>query len=376
MWPFWLADVLLLGLAFRIDSLGHRPLLWSEALLLVLCGAGAAGGLIFPFLRRHNDEHALNQAQLLAQATSQIQNLDHVAALVTGATNQWREYQEQASQTAVTAKGVAESMAAEAKSFTEFIQRANDIEKAHLRLEVEKLRRAEAEWLQILVHILDHIFLLFQAARRSSQPGLAEQIGHFQNSCRDAARRVGLVPTMAEAGAPFDPKLHQVPDSVTPGENAVIADTLATGYTYQGQLIRLPRSFCRAGRGSLKNPSRLHRHELAWRSLRVFLQRLLNGSYREKQFKLVGRQRNKAKLLVVELGFLIFGIHEKANAARRVENLDKLPHGRNEQSLTDALTLICFGDRQPAQPDAGHVAGQLPGFFRRKRLRFQLAEIE
>ena len=149
VWPFWLGDVLLLGLAFRIDSLGHRPLLWSEALLLVLCGAGAAGCLIFPILRRHNDEHALNQAQLLAQATSQIQNLDHVAALVTGATNQWREYQEEASKTAVTAKGVAESMAAEAKSFTEFIQRANDIEKAHLRLEVEKLRRAEAEWLQI-----------------------------------------------------------------------------------------------------------------------------------------------------------------------------------------------------------------------------------
>ncbi|MGA2751457.1 MAG: nucleotide exchange factor GrpE [Verrucomicrobiota bacterium] len=240
VWPFLVADVLFLGLAYRIDSLAHRPLLWWEGLLVVACGAAAAGSFMLPFLRRHNNEEALNQAQLLAQATSQIQNLDHLAALVTGATNQWREYQQEATQTALTAKGVAETMAAEAKAFTEFIQRANDMEKAHLRLEADKLRRAETEWLHIVVHILDHVFLLFQAARRSSQPGLADQIGMFQNSCRDAARRVGLVPTTVEPGASFDPKLHQVPDSVTPGENAIIADMLATGFTFQGQLIRRP----------------------------------------------------------------------------------------------------------------------------------------
>ena len=72
------------------------------------------------------------------------------------------------------------------------------------------MRRAEAEWIQIVVHILDHVFAVFQAANRSGQPALAEQMGHFQNSCRDAARRIGLVATLVKAGDPYDPNLHKL----------------------------------------------------------------------------------------------------------------------------------------------------------------------
>jgi len=43
----------------------------------------------------------------------------------------------------------------------------NDSEKTTLRLEVEKLRRGELEWLQALVHILDHVFALHTAAMHS-----------------------------------------------------------------------------------------------------------------------------------------------------------------------------------------------------------------
>jgi len=129
-------------------------------------------------------------------------------------------------------------MSVEVKAVGEFLQKMNDGEKAHLRLETEKLRRAEQEWLQVLVYLLDHVFALFQAARRSGQPALLEQISLFQNSCRDAARRVGLVPTLAPAGEPFDPKAHQLKDDVVPAANAVIAETLATGYTFQGQPLR------------------------------------------------------------------------------------------------------------------------------------------
>ncbi len=110
----------------------------------------------------------------------------------------------------------------------------------HLRLEVEKLRRAEAEWLQIMIHILDHVFAVFQAAHRSGQASLADQMGQFQNSCRDAARRIGLVATLGKTGDPFDPNLHKLVDNASPNGNAIIADTLATGYTFQGQIIRRP----------------------------------------------------------------------------------------------------------------------------------------
>jgi molecular chaperone GrpE (heat shock protein) len=207
---------------------------------MVVCVAGAAGSFIFPFARRNSDEQALAQARLLAEATSQLQKIDQVASQIVGATNQWREYQEQASETATAARGVAESMSAEARSFTEFLQKANDTERAHLRLEVEKLRRAEAEWLQIVVHILDHVFAVFQAAHRAGQPALAEQMSQFQNSCREAARRIGLVATLGKAGDPFDPNLHKLVDNASPNGNAIVAETLATGYTFQGQIIRRP----------------------------------------------------------------------------------------------------------------------------------------
>jgi len=234
------ADAVLLSTGGLLLWLGHRPLLWWEASLMVVCLAGAAGSFIFPFARRNSDEQSLAQTRLLAQATGQLQNVDQVAAQITGATNQWREYQEQASQTAETAKSIAESMSAEARSFTEFLQKANDTERAHLRLEVEKLRRAESEWVQIVVHILDHVFAVFQAAHRSGQPALAEQMNQFQNSCRDAARRVGLVATLCKTGDPFDASLHKLADNASPNGNAIIAETLATGYTFQGQIIRRP----------------------------------------------------------------------------------------------------------------------------------------
>jgi molecular chaperone GrpE (heat shock protein) len=238
LWPFVTADAAFLALAGLFLRLGHRPLLWWEVCCLTLCVAGAAWCLITPFLSRHRDEQTLAQARVLAGAMSQLQNIGQLAAQITGATSQWREYQEQAALTAANAKAVADLMAAEFKSAGDFLQRINDTEKAHLRVETEKLRRAEQDWLQAMVHTLDHVFALFQAARKTGQPGLIEQIGHFQNSCREAARRLGLVPLVAQAGDPFDPAGHQLKDGVVPPEGAVIAETLATGYTYQGQLLR------------------------------------------------------------------------------------------------------------------------------------------
>ena len=90
------------------------------------------------------------------------------------------------------------------------MQRANDSERATLRLEVEKLRRAEADWLQVLVRMLDHVYALHQGALRSGQPMLIEQVGNFQNACRDAARRVGLTPFTANEAEPFDAQRHQL----------------------------------------------------------------------------------------------------------------------------------------------------------------------
>jgi molecular chaperone GrpE (heat shock protein) len=238
VWPFLVADALLLGAAGLILSRGHQPLLWWEALALVACAGAAAGCMIAPFLRRNQDEQALAQNRLLADATSQLQNLERLASEITGATAQWRQFHEQTALAADKAKEVTGLMAGEMKAFTEFLQKSNDAEKAHLRLEAEKLRRGEQEWLQVLVFMLDHTYALFLAARRSGQPGLIEQISHFQNSCRDAARRVGLVPMIAPPGESYDPKVHQVEANSPSTENAFITETLMTGYTFQGLPLR------------------------------------------------------------------------------------------------------------------------------------------
>ena len=46
LWPFLAADALLVGAGGLLLCLGHRPLLWWEASLMVVCVAGAAGSFI------------------------------------------------------------------------------------------------------------------------------------------------------------------------------------------------------------------------------------------------------------------------------------------------------------------------------------------
>jgi molecular chaperone GrpE (heat shock protein) len=119
------------------------------------------------------------------------------------------------------------------------MKKMNDSEKATLRLEVEKLRRGELDWLQVLVNILDHVFALHAGAVRSGDAKFAAPITNFQNACRDTARRLGLTPFAAEPGEPFDAERHQVPGSKeAPPAGAVVAETIGSGYTFQGRLLR------------------------------------------------------------------------------------------------------------------------------------------
>jgi hypothetical protein len=240
LWPFVIVDVVFLGLAALVPKFCHRPLLWQEAGLMILCGALGSWSLVTPFLRRKSDEQALSQFQLLTEAANKIQKLDEVAGQIARATSQWTELQVRTAQASDGAAQLFNRMSAESKAFQEFMQRAGEMERNHLRVEVEKLRRAEGDCLQVNILILDHVFALFQAARHSGQPALEEQIGQFQHACHDGARRIGLVQTLAVAGEHFDIKLHQLPPDAAAAENATVADTIAPGYTYQGQLLRCP----------------------------------------------------------------------------------------------------------------------------------------
>ena len=238
-WPFFLGDALLLGMACFITYQSKPALGHWELCFVVLCVVGGALLGIAPFLLEYDALVKLTEADALTTAVSQLHNLEGIAAQISGATSRWQDAQDQADKTARSAREIADRMTAEAQAFTEFMQKANDNEKATLRLEVEKLRRAEADWVQVLVRTLDHVFALHQGALRSGQPGLIEQVGNFQNACRDAARRVGLTPFAANEAESFDPQRHRLIDETAkPPADAVVAQTVAVGYTFQGRLIR------------------------------------------------------------------------------------------------------------------------------------------
>jgi len=237
--PFVIADIVLLGVAYLIFWRSQAPMTpWD----MFFCAASVALGAVLcvaPFLLEYRASMKLTEADRLANALLQIENIEIIGRQINHATANWQAAHEQANKTVEAARDIAESITAEARSFGEFLKKANETEKNHLRLEVDKLRRAEGEWLQILVRILDHIFALNQAAIHAGQTNLVKQLGQFQKACRDIARRVGLVPFVAIPGEPYDPKVHQLADAqVVPAAAARVAETIATGYSFQGQLVR------------------------------------------------------------------------------------------------------------------------------------------
>src|ERR1051326_847086 len=166
-WPFLAADVLLLGTAFLVYRQSPGLLGPWQVSLLFLCVA--AGGLVCvpPFILEYRLAAKLAEADGLSTVLSQIQNLEEIAGQITGATGRWHNVQEASEKVSASAHAIAERMTAEAKAFAEFMQKANDSEKATLRLEIDKLRRAESDWLQVLVRTLDHVYALHLGAVRS-----------------------------------------------------------------------------------------------------------------------------------------------------------------------------------------------------------------
>ncbi len=240
-WIFLIGDagLMIFGYFFVL----HSPLPIRHWEIAAGCVAvGAILGAI-PFILDYRAMGRALEVNALGAVAEKIQNLEKLAAQISSATNQWAGIQEivqgNSDKTVAATKEIADRMTEEIRLFSEFMEKMNDSEKATLRLEVEKLRRGELEWLQVLVNILDHIFALHAAAVRSGDAKFAAPITTFQNVCRDTARRLGLTPFAAEPNEPFDAERHQVAGSKeTPPAGAVVAETIGSGYTFQGRLLR------------------------------------------------------------------------------------------------------------------------------------------
>jgi molecular chaperone GrpE (heat shock protein) len=238
--PFLLGDALLLGVAaYFVLGRGQAPLGWLEMLLVAGVVAAGAGLAILPFLVEYKALSRLAESDLLGNTVRQLQNVEGVARNVTAATAQWQGVQSLAAQTNKSAKEIADRMSEEVAGFTEFLKKTHDSEKATLRLEVEKLRRVEGDWLQVVVGVLDHIAALHRAAVQSGQPQITQQVATFQHACRDIARRVGVAQVEARPGEEFDERRHHLPQAdVEVPDAAVVDQMLVPGVTFQGRLLR------------------------------------------------------------------------------------------------------------------------------------------
>ena len=236
-WGFFISGVALMIFGYFFVLHSPQPIRhWEIAAGCVVLGAILG---VIPFILDYRAMGRALEVNALGTVADRIQDLERVTTLISSATNEWVRAQTQAEKTANSAKEIADQMAGEAHQFAGVMQKLNDSEKAALRLGVEKFQRAEGEWLQVLVRILDHVFALHAAATRSGQPRVAEQMAQFQNACREAAHRVGLAPFAAAPDEPFDAQRHQpVNGESTPPAGAVVAETVGAGFTYQGKLLR------------------------------------------------------------------------------------------------------------------------------------------
>lgn len=238
-WPFFVGNAVLLALAWFTVHQSRRPMGSAEVFVCLACVTLGAIFSMWPYIVEYRSAANLVETGALTSVISQVQNLEQVATRIDGATAQWTTVHESADKTARHANDIAKKMADEVKAFNEFIAKSNEGEKAAMRLEVDKLRRMESDWLQVLVRILDHVHAINRAAAQSGQPNVIEQLGRFQNACHDASRRVGLAPFTAAADEKFDAQRHQVINGQPkPADGALVDETLANGYTFQGRLLR------------------------------------------------------------------------------------------------------------------------------------------
>ena len=240
-WPFLLADALLLFFAYYYILHAALPVHhWEIAAGCVALGAVLG---VAPFYLDYRAMGKVIEVNALGAVAEKIQNLEKISEQINSATNHWAVIQgtvsAEAGKSTAAARAIADKMTEEARRFSEFMVKMNDNEKAALRLEVEKLHRAEGEWLQILVRLLDHVFALHTGAVRTGDQRFIEPIANFQQACHETVRRLGLTPFVAAPDEPFNAERHQAagkPEKIPDG--ALVAETIGTGYTFQGKLLR------------------------------------------------------------------------------------------------------------------------------------------
>lgn len=238
-WPFFLGDVIALIACYVVYNMGGETFETGKAAACVVCVVFGAIFAAYPFIQEYRLDARFAEADQLAHVSDFMGQLEKVKNGVTVATAHLETAQDFSDKTIQSSREIAERMTEEAKAFADFMAKANDAEKSHLQLEVDKLRQGEGEWVKTTTVMLDETFRIHRAAAQSGNMRVADQLAKFQSVCHAASSRVGLVPFEAEFGEPFNPEKHALPDpSMEAPEDARVGATLAPGYSYLRRPLR------------------------------------------------------------------------------------------------------------------------------------------
>ena len=239
-WPFLMADIIFIGLGYWISTLIQgEPQSWQIISILV-CAVLGAGFAVAPFYFEYRAEAKAVEIAQLTTVAKEIGKMEAVAQQIADASENWASVQSTSEQTAKLAEEIASGMAVTVKDHDEFMAKANTEELNTLKLEVNKLRRVEADWANTLVGVLDLVYRLEQSAQASGKEPFIQTMTQFQGQCREVARRVGLVAFEAEKGATYNPDEHALPEGEQAGDNASVTQTRLPGFRLQGKLVRKP----------------------------------------------------------------------------------------------------------------------------------------
>ena len=128
---------------------------WDYVIVLTLSGLWAYGAYICitPWLVEFKAQTCHLENETIADAMAQLQRLEEVGARVQSATAAWQAAHDSAARVTQTAREIEEKIKTDMKDFMDFAERVNSEYKNHLRLEVEKLRRSEGDFIQVTARL-------------------------------------------------------------------------------------------------------------------------------------------------------------------------------------------------------------------------------
>lgn len=236
-----MGDLLLLGASGWVAwGLHEGRLPWGTATAALVVGGVAAGAWVLatPFLRDHDAATRRSEQEILADTLQQVRQVETAASGISTSAGHIQSAQQALERARAASEQVVARLDEQRQSLAELQSRTLDHERQTMRIELEKLRRGEEESVRVLCHLLDHNYAVFQAGQRSGQPTLAQQLAQYRAACLDAVRRLGLAAHEARPGEAFDPSRHEPAEGHQAGPGAVVAGTVACGYTFRGMGIR------------------------------------------------------------------------------------------------------------------------------------------